>query len=197
MTERRFQVGRRMIQNKPWDFFMLCDIAPDRLHHVFWQFYDKRHPLYEACNQYEGIFQDYYRFLDRQLADFLELVPEDAVTIVMSDHGARPMMGGLCFMVNNTMCCTVSGRGGMLIRVGPEAHARMLQEPHTGPMEMRGRIMTGFVRVAPEGYRSEADLKRAPFIGLGAFPGAEPDPRYDGFFWLGPISGSPPLLPGD
>ena len=24
-------------------------------------------------------------------------MPEDAVTIVMSDHGARPMMGGLCF----------------------------------------------------------------------------------------------------
>ena len=97
MTERRFQVGRRLIQNKPWDFFMLCDIAPDRLHHVFWQFYDKRHPLYEPGNKFEGIFQDYYRFLDKELANFLELVPEDAVTIVMSDHGARPMMGGLCF----------------------------------------------------------------------------------------------------
>jgi predicted AlkP superfamily phosphohydrolase/phosphomutase len=97
MTERRFQVGRRLIANKPWDFFMLCDIAPDRLHHVFWQYYDPRHPLYEAGNKYETIFQDYYRFLDRQLAEFLELVPDDAVTIVMSDHGARPMMGGLCF----------------------------------------------------------------------------------------------------
>ncbi|WP_249149096.1 TfoX/Sxy family protein [Bradyrhizobium manausense] len=71
----------------------------------------------------------------------------------------RKMMGGLCFMVNNTMCCTVSGRGGMLIRVGPAAHARMLQEPHTSPMEMRGRIMTGFVRVAPEGYQGDAALK--------------------------------------
>ena len=27
----------------------------------------------------------------------LELLPEDAITIVMSDHGARPMMGGICF----------------------------------------------------------------------------------------------------
>lgn len=72
----------------------------------------------------------------------------------------KKMMGGLCFMVNNTMCCTVSGRGGMLIRVGPEAHARMLEEPHTTPMEMRGRIMSGFVRVAPEGYQNDADLKR-------------------------------------
>jgi len=96
MTERRFQVGRRMLQSKPWDYFMICDIAPDRLHHVFWQFYDKRHPLYEAGNKYETVFQDYYRFLDKQLADFLEHVPDDAVTIVMSDHGARPMMGGLC-----------------------------------------------------------------------------------------------------
>jgi len=72
----------------------------------------------------------------------------------------KKMMGGLCFMVDNTMCCTVSGRGGMLIRVGPEAHARMLEEPHTSPMDMRGRIMSGFVRVAPEGYRSDADLKK-------------------------------------
>lgn len=71
----------------------------------------------------------------------------------------RKMMGGLCFMVDNVMCCTISGRGGMLFRVGPEAHARMLKEPHTSPMEMRGRIMKGFVRVADEGTRTDAGLK--------------------------------------
>jgi len=36
----------------------------------------------------------------------------------------------------------------------------MLSEPHAGPMEMRGRIMSGFVRVAPDGYRTEAGLKK-------------------------------------
>ncbi|HUL83931.1 MAG TPA: alkaline phosphatase family protein [Actinomycetota bacterium] len=97
MTERRFQVARRLIRNKPWDFFMVCDIAPDRLHHVFWQYYDPRHPLYEPGNKYETVFQEYYRALDKELASFIELIPDDAVTIVMSDHGARPMMGGLCF----------------------------------------------------------------------------------------------------
>ncbi|WP_187437589.1 TfoX/Sxy family protein [Bradyrhizobium rifense] len=71
----------------------------------------------------------------------------------------KKMMGGLCFMVDNVMCCTISGRGGMLFRIGPEAHARMLKEPHTSPMEMRGRIMTGFVRVSDEGTRSDAGLK--------------------------------------
>ena len=71
----------------------------------------------------------------------------------------KKMMGGLCFMVDNVMCCTISGRGGMLFRVGPDAHARMLKEPHTSPMEMRGRIMTGFVRVSDEGTRTDAGLK--------------------------------------
>ena len=97
MTERRFQVGRRLIQNKPWDFFMLCDIALDRLHHVFWQYVDPTHPLYQPGNQYEATFRDYYRFLDQQVGTLLELIPDDAITMVMSDHGARPMMGGLCF----------------------------------------------------------------------------------------------------
>jgi predicted AlkP superfamily phosphohydrolase/phosphomutase len=97
MTERRFQVGRRLATNKPWDFFMLCEIAPDRLHHVFWQHWDPTHPLYEAGNKYETAFQDYYRFLDDQVGSLLEVLPDDVITIVMSDHGARPMMGGLCF----------------------------------------------------------------------------------------------------
>jgi predicted AlkP superfamily phosphohydrolase/phosphomutase len=97
MTERRFQVARRLIVNKPWDFFIMCDIAPDRLHHVFWQYVDPTHPLYEPGNPYENVFREYYRFLDRQVGSLLELIPDDAVTILMSDHGARPMMGGVCF----------------------------------------------------------------------------------------------------
>jgi hypothetical protein len=72
----------------------------------------------------------------------------------------KKLMGGLCFMVKGGMCCSVSGRGGLLVRVGPESHERMLGEPHVEPMEMSGRTMTGFVRVMPEGYRTEAALRK-------------------------------------
>jgi predicted AlkP superfamily phosphohydrolase/phosphomutase len=120
MTERRFAVGRKMLVEKPWDFFMLCEIAPDRLHHVFWQYYDRRHPLYEAGSKYETAFQDYYRFLDDQVGTFLDLVPDDAITILMSDHGARPMMGGLCF-------------NDWLMREGYLA----MSEPLSGPMPIK------------------------------------------------------------
>ncbi len=72
----------------------------------------------------------------------------------------KKMMGGLSFMVKGAMCCSVSGKGGMLIRVGEEAQKRMLREPHVQPMAMGGRTMTSFVRIAPEGYRTDAALKK-------------------------------------
>jgi predicted AlkP superfamily phosphohydrolase/phosphomutase len=97
MTERRFRVARRLVRNKPWDYFMMVEMGPDRLHHVFWQHFDPSHPLYQPGNPFEAAFQDYYRFLDREVGALLETLPDDAVTILMSDHGARPMKGGICF----------------------------------------------------------------------------------------------------
>jgi TfoX/Sxy family transcriptional regulator of competence genes len=70
----------------------------------------------------------------------------------------RKMMGGLSFMVQGHMCCSVSGRGGLMVRVGADAQDSMLSEPHVQPIEMAGRTMTGFVRIGPEGYQTEAGL---------------------------------------
>jgi len=78
----------------------------------------------------------------------------------------KKLMGGLCFMVKGGMCCSVSGKGGLLIRVGEAAHGQALGEPHVSPMKMGGRTMTGFVRVAPEGYRTEAALRKWTQRGL-------------------------------
>jgi TfoX/Sxy family transcriptional regulator of competence genes len=80
----------------------------------------------------------------------------------------KKLMGGLCFMVNDSMSCSVSGRGGLLVRVDVEAAERMLLEPHVAPVEMRGRVMRGFVRVAPDGYRTEAALKKWVERGVNA-----------------------------
>ena len=97
MTDRKFRVARRMVRNKPWDFFMMVEMGADRLHHVFWQHFDPAHPKYEPGNPFESAFQDYYRYLDKEVGSLIELLPDDCVTIVMSDHGARMMQGGVCF----------------------------------------------------------------------------------------------------
>lgn len=72
----------------------------------------------------------------------------------------KKLMGGLTFMVGGGMCVSVSGRGGLLVRVGKETYERALSEPHAQPVEMRGRVMGGFVRVAPNGYRTDAALNK-------------------------------------
>jgi predicted AlkP superfamily phosphohydrolase/phosphomutase len=90
-------LASRLIKTKPWDFFMLVEMATDRLHHVFWHHFDPAHPKYEPGNKFETAFQDYYRFLDQRVGELLEALPDDCVTILMSDHGARPMVGGVCF----------------------------------------------------------------------------------------------------
>jgi TfoX N-terminal domain len=77
-----------------------------------------------------------------------------------SDVHEQKLMGGLCFMVRGHMTCAVSGRGGLLVRVGPDAYPSMLGEPHAAPVEMRGRVMTGYVRVAPGGYETASGLKK-------------------------------------
>jgi TfoX/Sxy family transcriptional regulator of competence genes len=87
----------------------------------------------------------------------------DGIRILLSDRHdvvERRMMGGLVFMVKGHMCVVASGRGGLLVRVGPDIRARALKEPYVKPVTMAGRPMTGFVRVLPEGYRTAAGLQK-------------------------------------
>jgi len=100
-----------------------------------------------------------------------DLVTAERVRHLLADRhdvNERKMMGGLCFMVKGGMCCAVSGRGGLLVRIGAEAHPRLLAEPHVRPMVMAGRSVTSFVRVMPEGYRSHAALKKWVRRGVAA-----------------------------
>jgi TfoX/Sxy family transcriptional regulator of competence genes len=84
------------------------------------------------------------------------------------DVHERKMMGGLCFMVNGGMCCAASGRGGMLVRVDPDAQPKLILEPNVRAMVMGGRKVTTFVRVMPEGYRTHAGLTKWVTRGVDA-----------------------------
>ncbi|CDX60197.1 conserved hypothetical protein [Mesorhizobium plurifarium] len=69
----------------------------------------------------------------------------------------QKMFGGTCFMIDGNMLIGTSKRG-LLVRVGKDAHAAAAALPHAGTMEMGGRSMEGYIRVAPEGTATDADL---------------------------------------
>ncbi len=97
MTDMKFKTADYLLTNKPWDFFMMVEMGPDRLNHGIWSFIDPNHPRYEPDNPYKESLREYYRFLDGKIGDLLKHADEDTTVLVVSDHGAKAMVGGVCF----------------------------------------------------------------------------------------------------
>lgn len=70
----------------------------------------------------------------------------------------RKMFGGLAFLIDGNMAVSASGQGGLLARVDPAGTAKLLSRRHVSLMEMGGRTMEGWLRIAPEGVRTKRDL---------------------------------------
>ncbi|MBN1180532.1 MAG: alkaline phosphatase family protein, partial [Anaerolineae bacterium] len=98
MTEKRFEVLKYLLREKPWDFFMFVEIGLDRLHHGMWKFWDPAHAKHVPGNPYADAIPAYYRLLDRHLGEMLGMLDDDTVVLVVSDHGAQAMAGG--FAIN-------------------------------------------------------------------------------------------------
>jgi predicted AlkP superfamily phosphohydrolase/phosphomutase len=90
-------VARHLLTEKEWDFFMMVEMGVDRIHHGFWSFMDPAHRSYQRGNPFEHAIRDYYRYLDGEVGAILDLLPRDAVVLVVSDHGAKRLDGGICF----------------------------------------------------------------------------------------------------
>jgi predicted AlkP superfamily phosphohydrolase/phosphomutase len=96
MTEQHFAMARHLLSRDPWDFFMMVEMGTDRIHHAFWKFHDKAHRLYQPGNPFEFAIRDYYRFVDRQIAELLPALGDETTLLIVSDHGAKKMEGGIC-----------------------------------------------------------------------------------------------------
>ncbi|MBZ0252509.1 MAG: alkaline phosphatase family protein, partial [Candidatus Methylomirabilis sp.] len=96
MTDNHFRLARHLTRTRPWDFFMMVDMSVDRLHHGFWRFMDRGHRLHESGNPHEHAIRDFYMHTDRLVGELIASFPPDTATIVVSDHGAQRMVGGVC-----------------------------------------------------------------------------------------------------
>jgi TfoX/Sxy family transcriptional regulator of competence genes len=90
---------------------------------------------------------------DEDLANRLRelLADEDAIT-------EKKMFAGLAFLLHGNMTVSASGKGGLLARIDPADTDAALARAHVTRMEMAGRSMDGWIRVAPEGLRTKRQL---------------------------------------
>ncbi|MDF2772423.1 MAG: hypothetical protein K0S86_1917, partial [Geminicoccaceae bacterium] len=96
MSRRQFTVVRHYLEHAQWDYFHFVNIALDRVHHGFWKYHDPRHVDYEPGTPYENVIRDFYLHLDEEIGRLLELVDDDTLILIVSDHGAQPLAGGFC-----------------------------------------------------------------------------------------------------
>jgi len=96
MTEKRFEVVKHLMRTRDWSFFMLVEIGLDRVHHAFWKYFDERHHLHQPGSEFETVVEDYYAYLDGKVGELLELIDDDTVVLIASDHGGKRMKGAFC-----------------------------------------------------------------------------------------------------
>lgn len=96
MTDKHFEVVRHLLRSTGWDYFHFVEIGLDRIQHGFWKHHDPLHRQHDPESPYRNVIRDYYRHLDAHIGQLLEMLDEETIVAVVSDHGAQRLDGGFC-----------------------------------------------------------------------------------------------------
>ena len=95
---RLFEVGERLLatSEEPYDLLALYTTVPDSASHGFWKQYEADafdHATWgleeDDIERHKDVVPNVYEAVDASLARLLERIPEDALLVVVSDHGLR------------------------------------------------------------------------------------------------------------
>lgn len=86
----------------------------------------------------------------------------DRVKQVLDDkditYETKKMMGGLCVMVDDKMCCGIV-REEVMARIGPDAYEEALTKEGCKEMNFTGRKMKGYVFLEADATDMDEDLE--------------------------------------
>ena len=77
----------------------------------------------------------------------------------------QKMFGGLAFLIGGNMSVAASGNGGLLVRADPKESDELVSTTNAQLLEMRGRQMAGWLRVASEDVATNEELAKWVDIG--------------------------------
>ncbi len=169
MPQRRFDAAEALAADDDWNLFWMVEIGLDRLHHALWHTIDPTHPRYDPDHEHAGALLQYYKLLDQRIGRLIAQCDQDEDTafIIVSDHGARPMLGGV--RVNQWLL----ERGHLVLhKPAPETPTR-LRADMVNWDKTRAWAMGGYCgRLFMHGTPDEALLQEI-LEGLRALPDAQ------------------------
>lgn len=122
LRESRFDAAEWLASSRPWDLLFMVEMGVDRLHHAFWADAHPDHPGHVPGSAFAGAIRDYYVALDARVARLVDRLGDDTAVLVVSDHGARTMRGGV--RINEWLI----QQGLLVLRRRPEELARLRLE---------------------------------------------------------------------
>jgi predicted AlkP superfamily phosphohydrolase/phosphomutase len=96
LCDQRFTLAEKLIASDQPDFLMLVDMGVDRIHHSFWKPMDPSHPQHIPNSPFANAIHDYYSYIDDRIGQLLNHCDDQTAVLVVSDHGARSLVGGIC-----------------------------------------------------------------------------------------------------
>jgi hypothetical protein len=70
----------------------------------------------------------------------------------------QKMLGGLAFLIGGNMAVAASGQGGVMVRVDPAISEQLVATTDAYLVEMRGRAISGWLRIDLEHVRTKRQL---------------------------------------
>jgi len=94
------RAAREIVDNNRVDLLAVYFQGTDYVSHGFWKYYEPE-PFLEAgwtIDERERahlgeVIPNYYSYIDSKIGELLEAVPDDALVVVLSDHGFGPALG--------------------------------------------------------------------------------------------------------
>ncbi len=101
----------------------------------------------------------------------------DRIRTLLGDRAGdeKKVFGGLAFMIGGNMAVAASSNGGIIVRVDPADGPELAATTPAELMEMRGKTMHGWLRVAHEHVADDEAL--APWVERGAAYAASLPPK--------------------
>lgn len=155
-TEQDFAIARHLVTTRPWELFLMVVMGTDRMQHAFWP-----NAAAEDADARWASLLDYYRYLDREIGELLHLLGDDVVVLVVSDHGAKQLDGGI--HINEWLM----RHGWLALKQEPQSQTALLPEMIDwsrtrawGEGGYCGRVFLNVRNREPEGTVAASDYER-------------------------------------
>ncbi len=81
VLEKRLEIMMHFFRQEEWNFFMVHIMETDRLHHIFWKYFEEDAPPFAEK------FRQLYRRIDQAIGQLMNELSDEWGILMLSDHG--------------------------------------------------------------------------------------------------------------